>query len=192
MNKQELRKYIRSLKASHSQEQLAFMSDEISNRLLENPMMRDAKVVLAFYPLPDEVSIISVIEFLVSQGKTVLLPQVVSDTEMIIREHHSSDDFREGAFGILEPTGQLFTDYESIDVALIPGVAFDRNGNRLGRGKGYYDRFIAKCYDKKCHDLKSHDKNKKKPYLVGVAFPFQIIDTVPCEVTDVAMNEVYF
>ncbi len=180
MPKKELRKYVRQMKKSFPKETLTLMSEQISLALLHDDAVRNAEVILAYFPLPDEVSIIPVIDSLVSQGKIVLLPHVVSDTEMILREYHSADDLAEGAFGILEPTGKEFTEYGLIETALIPGMAFDENGNRLGRGKGYYDRFLA--------NVKA--KAGKLPHLIGVAFPFQIVPEVPADIHDQSMDKV--
>lgn len=180
MPKKELRKYVREMKKSFSKEELALMSEQISHAILKEESVLKAKIILAYFPLPDEVSIIPVIDSLVSQGKTVLLPQVISDTEMIIREYHSAEDLKEGSFGILEPTGKEFSEYNLIETALIPGMAFDENGNRLGRGKGYYDRFLATV----------KDKSGRLPFLIGVAFPFQIVGKVPVDIHDERMNKV--
>ena len=158
------------------------MSEEISCVLLQEPALCKANVILTYFPLPDEVSIRTVIDNLVSQGKIVLLPQVVSDTTMILREYHSEKDLRVGRFGILEPTGTEFTAYEKIEVALVPGMAFDSAGNRLGRGKGYYDRFL--------HAI--HNKYGKQPHLIGVAFPFQIVAEVPSDEHDIRMDKVVY
>lgn len=180
MTKHELRKRVRSLKKSYTNEQLMAMSEKISAGLLAEQRVLEANCILAYFPLPDEVSIVNVIDALVSQGKTVLLPEVVSDTEMILREYHSGKDLKAGAFGILEPTGKPFCNYEQIDVALVPGMAFDRNGNRLGRGKGYYDRFFDAV----------EAQAGRIPYLLGVAFPFQMFDEIPHDEHDKMMDKV--
>lgn len=180
MTKPELRKYVRSLKKGYTQEQLMAMSEDISASLLAEQHVREANCILAYFPLPDEVSVITVIEALVSQGKTVLLPEVVSDTEMVLREYHSRSDLKEGAFGIMEPTGKLFDDYNRIETVLVPGMAFDEKGNRLGRGKGYYDRFFA--------DVEA--RVGRLPYLIGVAFPFQKFGEIPHSEHDKMMDKV--
>ncbi len=82
----------------------------------------------------------------------------------------------------MEPVGEAFTDYEKIDVALVPGMAFDAAGHRLGRGKGYYDRFLSSHLS----SLNSHPS----PLLIGVCFPFQRVAEVPSEEHDVLMDEV--
>ena len=76
---------------------------------------------------------------------------------------------------LLEPTGPSDVALESIDLALVPGVAFDRNGGRLGHGKAYYDRFLAQS-------ALQHLKR------VGVCFDFQVVPSVPTEKHDVLMQ----
>lgn len=179
MEKSELRKQMRLLKKTFSNAQLSDYSQSVCKSILSDADVISAKTILAYYPLPDEVNIIPVIDELVGQGITVLLPQVVSDTEMIIRKYESKEDLIEGSFGILEPNGEIFEDYDSIDVALIPGMAFDIKGNRLGRGKGYYDRFLSRV-------------NKKAIPLIGIAFPFQIVDFVPSTALDYKVSRLIY
>jgi len=131
--------------------------------------------LLAYWPLSDEVDIRPLLDHLVAEGTTVLLPRVTGDTTMELRRYTSPSDLREGAFHILEPTGDLFTAYEQIAVALIPGMAFDAAGHRLGRGRGYYDRLLA---------LMPHT------HKVGVCFPFQRVANVPTESHDILMDGV--
>ncbi len=133
-----------------------------------------AQTVVLYHSLPDEPSTHTLIDEL-QQEKVVLLPRVVNDTEMELRAYAGVDDLKIGAFGILEPCGLLFTDYTSIDLIIVPGMAFDRAGHRLGRGRGYYDRFLSRTRD---------------IYKIGVCFPFQLADNVPTEETDVTMDEV--
>ena len=115
------------------------------------------------------------IDTLYGEGKTVVLPVVTGEGEMELRVYHGADSLRRGAFDILEPVGERFADYESIDLAVIPGMAFDDSGHRLGRGKGYYDRFLV---------------NLPHCYKIGMCFDFQRVEHVPCESTDIAVDEV--
>ena len=94
---------------------------------------------------------------------------------MELRHYTGKADLQQGAYGIMEPCGEVFTDYDSIDVAIIPGMAFDKQGHRLGRGKGYYDRFLSKI---------------PKVYKIGLCFSWQLVDEVPCDEHDIIMDEI--
>ena len=167
MTKQELRKYIRNQREGNQ-------GDRLHDSVPLIPRLANADTLLIYSALPDEVPTQSLIYELVAQGKTVLLPRVVNDTDMELRRYTGTQDLQVGAFGILEPTGGLFTDYEKIDVAVVPGMAFDKEGHRLGRGKGYYDRFLHLCTAR----------------TIGVCFDFQKVEEVPFEVHDIAVDVV--
>ena len=183
-----LRQQMREAKKQH-QTQLARMSEEVVERLASRLSVypfdsmrpsaeRPLKTILAYWPLPDEVDIRPLIDQWVAEGKTVVLPKVTGDETMELRRYTSRADLQEGAFHIMEPVGELFEDYDQIDVALVPGMAFDAAGHRLGRGKGYYDRFLA-------NSLLSERALK-----LGICFPFQRVAEVPSEAHDVVMDEV--
>lgn len=148
-------------------------SADIVERLRER--LGEGRVVLAFWPLPDEPDIRPLIESLVTADTTVLLPKVTGDEMMELRRYTSRTDLTEGAFHIMEPMGTPFTDFAQIDLALVPGVAFDAACHRLGHGRGYYDRFLASC---------------PHIYKIGVCFPFQRVPEVPAETHDVLMDEI--
>ena len=165
-----LRQQMRAAKEQHAS-QLTQWSKETVERL--KLRLRESRIVMAYWPLSDEVDILPLISWLVAEGKTVLLPKVLDDETMELRRYISPADLAEGAFHIQEPVGAAFTDYEMIDVALVPGMAFDAAGHRLGRGKGYYDRFLS-----------AHPRL----YKIGVCFPFQRVPLVPSEPHDVCMD----
>lgn len=177
MDKRALRKMIRTEKRRFSQQELGEMSLRICAHLLTNEKVISSDVILLYYPLPDEVDVSSVVRALHAEGKTVLLPKVVSDTEMTIHRYSGEDSLVVGAYGIMEPCGQPFEDMENISLAIVPGMAFDGKGNRLGRGKGYYDRFLSRVRD---------------IYKIGVCYPFQMVDSVPCDNNDILMSEVIY
>ena len=137
--------------------------------------MAEAQTVMLYCSLSDEVDTHGLIDTLYGEGKTVVLPVVTGEGEMELRVYHGADSLHRGAFDILEPVGERFTDYESIDLAVIPGMAIDDSGHRLGRGKGYYDRFLV---------------NLPHCYKIGMCFDFQCVEHVPCESTDIAVDEV--
>lgn len=173
MEKKELRKIIRELKKQYSTQQKKEMSVPVMEQVAQNALFRAASVILAYWSMDDEVY---THDFVCRWGKekTILLPCVKGD-ELEIRYFEGADKLKPGeAFGIGEPVGELFTKLNDIDVVLVPGVAFDRQGNRLGRGKGYYDKIL---------------KNTAA-YKIGVCFDFQFVETVPADEHDVEMDEV--
>ena len=175
MNKSELRQFIRLQKRQFTSQQLRELSLPVLNRLTAHPRVKAAKTIMMYYSLSDEVNTHEVIDQLREQGKTVVLPAVVSETDMELRCYDSKDDLQGGFFDIMEPVGRLFTDYAAIDVAVVPGMSFDLQNNRLGRGKGYYDRFLPLI---------------PQAYKIGVCFDFQKMPGIPADPHDVKVDEV--
>lgn len=163
------------MKRHFTQQQLGEMSLLAIRQLLANEHVQRAQIVMMYCSLPDEVDTRQALRQLVDAGKQVVLPVVVDDCHMVLRRYHSDADLCEGAYHILEPMGPMFDAVNNIDVVVVPGMAFDVAGHRLGRGKGYYDRFLARC---------------PNAWLIGICFGFQLLPQVPIEATDVVMNEV--
>lgn len=171
MDKRELRKYIRELKRTYTKEEKHDLSVPLWKKLEENEHFKKARVVLGYWSMDDEVD---THDFIVkwAKEKIILLPCVRGD-ELELRRFDSVGTLRAGeAFGIPEPVGELYDG--QIDVALVPGVAFDARGNRLGRGKGYYDRILKDC----------------SAYKIGICFNFQFVEQVPVDENDIRMEEV--
>lgn len=167
--KKQLRKIIKERKAIFTKEELKEQSKPIIERLLADDLIKKATLIMAYYSMPDEVYTHFLLDKLLALGKEVLLPVVVSKTDLEIRRYEGSAKMQMGAYDILEPVGKAFTDFEKIEAIIVPGVAFDHKGNRMGHGRGYYDRFLPKASNAK---------------LIGVCFPFQIVDYIPTEDTD--------
>lgn len=175
INKQELRQLIRNEKRCFSRQQLAEMSLSVIRRLMSHPRLKAARTVLMYWSLPDEVDTHAAVEALAAEGKRVILPAVIGEGLMELRRFTGPADLREGAYGIMEPSGELFTDLGSIDLIVVPGMSFDAHCHRLGRGKGYYDRFLA---------LTPH------VYKIGICFDFQKKTFVPFSEHDVPVDAV--
>lgn len=172
-DKKELRRWVRLCKQRYSAGQLAGWSAVLLGRLEAHPAFRSARVVLLYYALPDEVQTQAFVEKW-SREKTVLLP-VVKGEELELRRYTGTAGLRKGSFDIDEPCGEAFTAYGRIDLALVPGMAFDGQGNRLGRGKGYYDRLLPQL----------------EAYKIGLCFQFQVCEAIPTEAFDCPMDEVW-
>lgn len=136
-----------------------------------HPAFRAANTVLLYHSLEDEVDTHAFIRKW-SCEKRILLP-VVAGNDLELRIYTGPEDMKIGTYGIEEPIGETFTDYASIDFIAVPGVAFDLKGNRLGRGKGYYDRLLP------------HIPSACK---AGICFPFQLVEEVPAESFDCGMD----
>lgn len=150
---------------------LKLQSVNILAALEAHPAFRAANTVLLYHSLKDEVDTHEFIKKW-SGEKRILLPVVKGD-DLELRIYTGPQDMKIGAYGIEEPIGETFTDYAEIDFIAVPGVAFDREGNRLGRGKGYYDRLLPRI---------------PSAFKAGICFPFQLIDQVPTEPFDICMD----
>ena len=151
------------------------MSLTVVERLKANSRFSHARTLFIYSSLSDEVDTTTLLDSLALCGKTVVLPKVVDAENMELRLYTGKQDLAMGSYGIMEPTGKLFTTLHDIDVAVIPGMAFDRNGHRLGRGKGYYDRMLVQI---------------PQAYKIGICFNFQLVDEVPSDCHDIIMDEV--
>ena len=174
-DKNEIRQYIRKEKRQRSSDELLLQSEKIMSLLEMHERFQKAHVVLAFYALPDEPATQLRLETW-AKHKQILLPVVDGDI-LLLREYKDEHSLREGAFHILEPQGAVFKDFSSIDLVIVPGVAFDGKCHRLGRGKGYYDKLL-------CHP------DFQDVYKLGICFDFQKIDCVPTDANDIAMDEI--
>lgn len=171
VSKKELRAEIKILKKQCTQEQLAAQSVAIMAKIEQHPKFIKAQTVMLYSSLPDEVQTQTFIEKW-RQEKRIILPTVVGD-DIIPVELSENTGFAVGDFNILEPQNEPYQgDY---DLIVVPGVAFDKNGNRLGRGCGYYDRFLCQ-----------HQAVTK----IGICFDFQLVDEIPTEPTDIKMDEI--
>lgn len=171
MDKKSLRQQIRQLKKQHTPEQLMEQSEAILKKLAVHPDFLSANRVMLYASLPDEVQTLSFLDEWKNR-KTIILPTVVGD-DIIPVELTSDCEMVEGDFHILEPESHPYTG--ALDLIVVPGMAFDRQGHRLGRGKGFYDRFLVKYPNVKT---------------MGICFDFQLLDEVPAEPHDQLIGEI--
>lgn len=177
LQKKQLRKEISNLKRQYTSEEISLKSEIIRKQIENNDVFKKAKTIFCYWSMPDEVDTQKLITDWFPAKKFIL--PVVAGNNLILREFSGREDMKpESQFGILEPIGKLFTDYQSIELSLIPGIAFDENFNRLGRGKGYYDRVV--------------DSFTGNTRLFGLAFDFQKVDSVPTEEHDRKIDNVFY
>jgi len=176
MEKSELRKQIRDLKRAVPPEEKLRRSEAVMRQVEMMPEFQKAQVVLLYWSMADEVQTHSFVNRWYCD-KTLLLPCVDGDN-LLLRQYTGPECMVAGEqFGIGEPDATLpeFTDLNAVEMIIVPGVAFDRKGNRMGRGRGFYDRLL---------------KSTPNAMKVGVAYSFQMLDSIPVEPHDVKMDRV--
>jgi 5-formyltetrahydrofolate cyclo-ligase len=136
---------------------------------------KNARSVLFYAPLPGEIDVLPLLGEALKAGKTVAFPRYDPNSKQyaacVIKDQHT--DLVSGEFGIPEPNPKCpILTSKQLDLVLVPGVAFDSHGRRLGRGKGFYDQLLAFVRGTKC----------------GVAFDEQIVPEIPIEPHDVRLN----
>lgn len=166
-----IRREVKTRKAAQSTEMYYVASKLILSKLELLPEFQKAETVLAYWSIAGEVFTHDFVRQW-SKIKKILLPSVEGDL-MFIKAYSNDKQLIAGdIYAIPEPDGPRFTDYNLIDFAIIPGIAFDRYNNRLGRGKAYYDRFLKTL----------------SAYKTGVCFDFQSFDVIPADVFDIKMD----
>ncbi len=173
--KQEIRTKFRKMRDEIAPAKAAVLSVHICENIITSRLFASASVLYAYYPLGNEVDVRPVIREAWRQGKRVAFPKVFGD-EMSYYEVSSFEELEVGTFGVMEPREEHPVDQRCAGertLVLTPGIAFDRNGNRMGFGKGYYDRHFSVTRD--C-------------VLLGVAYAFQVTDRLPSGEFDVPVS----
>ena len=125
MKKSELRKEIKNRKRQFTSQQLSELSFAVIMRLLAHQRLKDARTVMLYYSLPDEVYTHTLVDSLLASGKRVLLPRVTGEGTMELRLYTGPQSLEQGAYNIMEPVGEVFSDYAQIDLAVIPETPRD-------------------------------------------------------------------
>ncbi|MEA4935733.1 MAG: 5-formyltetrahydrofolate cyclo-ligase [Paludibacter sp.] len=170
--KEEIRKEIKILKQKLTEEEKKTAAETVFRKIESQPEFINAKTILLYWSMPDE---LPTHDFIKKWGhyKSILLP-VVKGHHMTIRPYSSEDGLIQGNWNVMEPmTGKDYL--KRVDLVIVPGVAFDRKKRRLGRGKGYYDRYF---------------KNKKMEKW-GICYDFQMYDNIPVASFDIKMNKIF-
>ncbi len=169
--KNKLREAMKLRRDSMTTAEVEEKSAAIAERLEKTKEYKEATAILLYAAKGNEVQTKQLIQNALIAGRSVMLP--ITNTglkEIELGEVKSYSGLKKGAFGILEP--QEKTNKETVDAAVVPGLAFDRHGNRLGYGFGCYDRLL----------------NRLKAVKIGLAYGFQISESLPRERHDHPMN----
>lgn len=173
MNKDELRDAMKKERRSLSPEFIKSASGIISDTLINLTCIKNANHIMVYLSAFKEPDTFNLIKRLLNDGKEISVPTSNTDTFTITPSLIKSlDTLKKGAYGIYEPKENICVPADKIDVVLIPGIAFSNSGDRLGFGKGYYDRFLEEF----------------KGMKIGVGYDFQIIDAIPVSEHDIRMD----
>ncbi len=171
--KDALRKEFLEKRAALARAEMVEMGSKIKTNLLKLGEFNAAQVILAYLPIKAEVETYGIIEASLKLGKKIALPSVrhgsITPAEFI-----GFSGLAEGRYGTLEPARPREIPGGNIDIALVPGVLFDERLNRIGYGKGFYDRFLRDCTAVK----------------VGLAYDFQVRPKIPAGKNDVKMDKI--
>jgi len=166
-----IRQTIRVLKDQITETQKQKDAGLIFQKIELLPEFKTAKTILLYWSCSDELPTHAIVDKWSSE-KEILLPSV-QDDDIQIKRYSFNQKMRKGMLGIWEP--EIFENYTGkIDLVIVPGIAFDHKKNRLGRGKGYYDRFF------------DHLKTVK----LGVCYDFQLLNSIPARNKDVRMDKI--
>ena len=168
LEKSQIRAEIRALKSTLTTNEKAQAANAVFTNLAKLQIWHNAKNNLQYYSLPDELQTVSFLEQIID--KNIFLPKV--DGNNLIVLPYSKNSLQQGAFSIHEPLGDICINPSDLDLIIVPGIAYDKEMNRLGRGKGYYDKLLIQC----------------NAYKIGVCYDFQLIDKIPNEKHDVKMD----
>jgi len=178
LNKNLLRRKILTLRRAQSFLEIEEKSKEIERNLFLFPLFNKAKVVLFYLALKDEVQTREMIKKSLREEKTVLIPFAnFKEREILPSELKDYDkELIRGKWNILKPAKDFYRPFSLnlINLIIVPGIAFDRKGNRIGFGKGFYDRFLRKI---------SPEVN-----LISLAFELQLVEDIPAQSYDIPMD----
>ena len=176
--KEELRKKYLNKRAQISQNEISSWSKKINNRFLNLPQLKNAKKIMAYASMRNEIETFELMEELLDQGYLLYLPYTKKDvTDLGIAEINDLDsDLKEGVYGVQEPEAKIRMEEvpEDLDLIIVPGACFTSDGYRIGYGGGYYDSFLSK-----------HAAGALK---VGFCYDRFIVDSIPVEKHDVSVD----
>lgn len=173
MNKNILRKEMRDKRRALSPDFIKSASEKITESLLTLECIKKARHIMVYLSAFKEPDTFPLISELFSTGKEISVPTSDTDTFTIAPSLIKSlDNLTKGAYGIYEPKEIISVPTSDIDVVLVPGIAFTKQGDRLGFGKGYYDRFL----------------NEFNGTKIGIGYSFQITQNIPVSEHDIRMD----
>ncbi len=176
LSKDQIRREILRIRNSLSENEMVVNSNIISNMVISTKEYKKSSSIGIYFPIGSEVNTIEIIKHSLATKRIIGLPRIIDSNKILFFKiiENSFEDIKmtKGKYGILENSMSDFI-ITKMDLLIVPGIAFDLQGNRIGYGKGYYDRFLSK--------LKANN-------IMALAFENQIIDKVPKTQNDIPVN----
>jgi len=173
--KHKIRSHIKEKIKSSSELEKSSKSVIIKDKLFSEGVFKKADVVMFYVSLKDEVNTLTMIDEAIKTGKRVCVPVILKEEKRLIAGEikDRQADLERQHFGIYQPRAGHVREVplDDIDLVVVPGVAFDKNNVRLGRGHGYYDRFLGSL--------------PQSAKTIGLAFDFQVVDDLPKDSHDI-------
>lgn len=185
----DLRRVIKTKLASFNTEMFKNEGIEAGKRIIAGSIWKKAQTILLFMSMSNEIDTHFLLDAALSCGKNLFVPRIDCDDMTFYQIDTLDAPWEAGVFGILEPTIDnkkqfLLAETEFPLLVIVPGMAFAPNGHRLGRGKGYYDRFLS--------EIRTASGNiTEKVTVVGICLTEQLLDHVPAEDFDQKVDAIY-
>lgn len=173
MTKKQLRQIFQKKRAALTKKEAASLSGKITKRLSKIDEFKNSRIFSIYLPINNEVNTDETIKILIAQDKVVNLPRFFKKAnQYYLVQFDNWQKLETGPFGIRQPESTKIVDPAKINLAILPGVAFDKRGVRLGYGKGVFDQLL----------------NNSRAFKIGLAYDFQIVDVLPKEEHDLVMD----
>ncbi|MDP3731503.1 MAG: 5-formyltetrahydrofolate cyclo-ligase [Candidatus Omnitrophota bacterium] len=179
LTKKQIRSKILARLKTQKEEGRNRKSNLIKKKLFRTPVFKKAKIIMFYISFDGEVNTEEMIKEAYRLGKIVAVP-VCKGNRITIRPCllRNKAKLKRGPYGICEPAVKKYIKLEDLGLVIVPGVAFDKKGNRLGRGKGCYDYFLKRL--------------RPDTASIGLAFDFQILPYLPATTQDVSVNQIIY
>ncbi|WP_252236928.1 5-formyltetrahydrofolate cyclo-ligase [Clostridium sp. CH2] len=175
-DKKKLRREILKLRKEIDSEEKKNFDNIIHNKFLKSKFYSQCKNIFVYISYDSEIDTKTLIRRALKDGKNIYVPRTNYETKLMEAIRIVSlENLTEDEHGILEPKeNELATNLDNIDLIIMPGVAFDKNGGRMGYGGGFYDRYLNKC--------------KKDIHKISLAYDFQVVGCIPMDKHDIRID----
>jgi len=175
-NKDTIRKQVQKQRDNLYKEEKNILDTKLCEKIIKEIEINNYKTIHTYIPIKSEINIITVIEYLLEKNLTVVAPKALPNMKMVNLVLSSLNQLENGPFGTKHPAGNK--EYlGKYDLIIVPGLAFDKNNNRIGYGAGYYDSFL----------IENRDAQK-----ITLAYPFQVFDIIPFDPHDIKVDKIIY